>query len=145
MVVLAGILIVAAALILFLVVSGDIESAKRYKRAENAAGVVVGQREDYSLAAYGGGAAGMKRRRYRQYEAEFEVDGKKYKGIVQTKQKGLEAGDSIEVRYLKDSMGDEAVVVTRVFYDRLRELIVGFLGGIVLSIVIIYLKINGEI
>ena len=42
-------------------------------------------------------------------------------------------------------MGDEAVVVTRVFYDRLRELIVGFLGGIVLSIVIIYLKINGEI
>ncbi len=145
MVILAGILIAAATLILFFVVSGDIKSAKRYRKSEKVKGVVVGQREDFTLAAYGSGATGMKRRRYRQYEAEYEVNGKKYKGIIQTKQKGLEAGDSIEVRYLMDGMGNEAAVATRVYYDRLKELIAGVFGGIVLAIVIIYLKMNGEI
>lgn len=143
--ILAGVLIAVGMIILVLVISGDVKSAKRYRKAKRIRGRITGQREDYTLAAYGGGPAGVKRRRYRQYEVEFDVAGRKHRGIVQTKEKGLKTGDYIEVRYVEEEATHEIVVVSRVFDDRLRELLIGGTLGCVLSAVIIYLKITGAI
>lgn len=136
-------MIIAAILILILIISGDMESAKRYRNAKRSRGRIIGQREDYTIAAYGGGPAGANRRRYRQYEVEFDAEGRKHRGVIQTKEKGLSIGDFIEVRYQKDEKSNEVVVATRVFYDRLKELMVGGTLGVILSAVILYLKMTG--
>ncbi len=141
----AGVLIIAAVLVLILVISGDMKSAKMYQNAKRSRGRVAGRREDYTIAAYGSGPAGVKRRRYYQYEVEFEAEGRKHRGVIQTKEKGLKTGDSVEVRYQKDERTNEIVVVTRVFQDRLRELVIGGALGVILSAVILYLKITGMI
>ncbi len=139
----AGVLIIAAVLVLILVISGDMKSAKMYQNAKRSRGRVAGRREDYTIAAYGSGPAGVKRRRYYQYEVEFEAEGRKHRGVIQTKEKGLKTGDSVEVRYQKDERTNE--IVTRVFQDRLRELVIGGALGVILSAVILYLKITGRI
>ena len=76
----AGVLIIAAVLVLILVISGDMKSAKMYQNAKRSRGRVAGRREDYTIAAYGSGPAGVKRRRYYQYEVEFEAEGRKHSG-----------------------------------------------------------------
>ena len=56
---------------------------------------------------------------------------------------GLEHENQVEVRYILDKNTGEAIVVTPVFCDRLREFAVGAVFGTIWAGVLICLKMNG--
>lgn len=138
-IVFAAVLILVGVTGLILFIAHDLKSGKRYRSAERTTGVVTGQMEDYMLSAYGGGPANRQKRRYHQYKVAFEVEGRAHTGIIQTKENGLKPGDEIEVRYLENG-NHEAEVVTRIYNDRLRELMLCSVLGCILAAAIIYMK-----
>lgn len=129
--------ILIAAIILFLCVAGDIESAKKYKNAYRSTGKIIKQLDNYKITAYGSGIFGMHRRIYHQYEVEYQADGKTCMMVLQTKKKGLSAGDTIEVRYVIEKNTREAKGVTCIHADRIKELVLGSILGFILAIGII--------
>ena len=141
--ILVGIFVVFAFLLLGLMIAVDIQASKEYKNAERIIGTVIGQKEDARVSAYGSGPFGAHKKRYCQYEVEFWADGQDLKYVVQTKEKGLQPGEAIEVRYVRDRKTGRVIVVSRVFADRLRELIIGGTLGVVWAAVIIALKQKG--
>ena len=138
--ILVGIFVVFAFLLLGLMIAVDIQASKEYKNAERIMGTVIGQKEDARVSAYGSGPFGAHKRRYCQYEVEFWADGQDW-----TKETGLQPGEPIEVRYVRDRKTGRVIVVSRVVADRLRELIIGGTLGVVWAAVIIVLKQKGMV
>lgn len=132
-------------LILALILMSDLQSAKTYKNARQCTGIVCRILENCQMNAYGSGAIGMRKRTYRQYEVTYQVNGNTYIGIVQTKEKHLAPGDTVVVHYVQNEDTNEPKIVTGMYADRLRELLIGVVFGVILAVGIIFLKSNGRI
>lgn len=138
-------IIVMAALFLFLSILSDLKSAQIYKNANQSIGKVKHQLESGKVNAYGSGAVGMRRRTYQQYEVEYQAEGKTYTGVLQTKEKNLGIGDEADVRYIWNRETNEPEIVSGAYADRLKELTLGGVFGVILAAGIIILKVNGRI
>lgn len=135
--------ILIAAFLLFLFILSDYKSAQKYKHASRSRGKVKKQLEKYCINAYGSGLIGKRRRIYHQYEVEYLVDGKKCVGILQTKEKKLNEGDIVEVRYNWKEGMSEPQIATSIYADRIKELAMGGILGIILAIgIMIYFYIS---
>lgn len=130
---------------LFLFLLRDMKSSQIYKNADQSMGKVKRQLEDGKINAYGSGLVGMRRRTYHQYEVEYQVRDKTYAGILWTKKRNLHTGDEVQVRYVRNKDTDEIEIVNGACTDRLRELAIGGVFGILLAAGIIILKMNGRI
>lgn len=123
----------------------DIRSAQIYRKAGQSIGKVKRQLEDKKINAYGSGIVGMRRRIYYLYEVDYEVQGKTYTGILWTKKKNLDIGAEVNVRYARNKDTNEIELVTSVCADRLKELLIGGIIGVLFAAAIIILKMNGMI
>lgn len=137
------IIIIVILFLLFLL--RDIRSAQIYRNADQSIGKVKRQLEDKKINAYGSGIVGMRRRIYHLYEVEYEVQGKTYTGILWTKKKDLDIEEGVNVRYARNKDTNEIELVTSVCADRLKELLIGGIFGVLFAATIIFFKINGMI
>lgn len=137
--------ILIAVFLLFLFIASDLKSAKKYKHAIQSTGKVKKKLENYIMNAYGSGLIGKRRRIYYQYEVEYQVDGKRYMGVLQTKEKRLNEGDTVEVRYIWKEGTNEPKIATCIYADRIKELAIGGILGIVFAIgIIVFLSVSGH-
>lgn len=136
--------ILLAVFVLLLYIRSDIRSAQLYKYADRTIGVIKRQLEDCRVSAYGSGMVGMRRRIYHQYEVEYQIQGRTYTGILQTRKK-LEIADKAELRYILKKDSNEPELITSAYADRLKELAIGIIFGVILAAGIIILKMNGRI
>jgi len=136
-------IILGLCLLLYVVIWSDISSAREYKNAARCTGRVRRQLEKVSVNVYGSGLIGMRRRRYFQYEVDFVVDGGMRSGVLQTRDK-LQPGAITEIRYIICADIGLPHVVNRMYSDRLMELLIGFVGGLIMAAVIIVLKAKEE-
>ncbi len=134
--------ILGLCLLLLVVLWSDVNSAREYKTAARCAGCVRRQLENVSVNAYGSGLIGMRRRVFLQYEVDFMVNGVMRRGVLQTREK-LQPGAMTEVRYVICADTGLPRVVNRVYSDRLMELLIGLVGGLILAAAIIALKAKG--
>lgn len=137
------IIIIVILFLLFLL--RDIRSAQIYRKADQSIGKVKRQLEDKKINAYGSGIVGMRRRIYHLYEVEYEVQGKTYTGILWTKKKDLDIEEGVNVRYVRNKDTNEIELVSSVCADRLKELLIGGIFGVLFAAAIIFFKINGMI
>lgn len=126
-------IVLFAAMILFLFIINDIKSAQKYEHACRCTGSVVKQLENTKIYRYGSGLHKYTRT-YQQYEVEYQVDGNTYRMVLQTKKKGLAAGDPVEVRYILRKDTHEPEGVTSVYADRLKELAAGAIIGFIFAL-----------
>lgn len=143
-VIIAFILFIPTVLVLC-VIAHDIDSYKQYKRASRTDGRILEHIEGTTTNAYGSGAIGKRIRQYNQYKVEYEVQGIRHIGIVQTKVKDAVPGDYMEVRYAINEGSGVPEVVTCVYRDRLIELIIGSSIGIIFGIICVILETEGYI
>lgn len=137
--------IIITVILFLLFLLQDIRSAQVYRKADQSIGKVKRQLEDKKINAYGSGIVGMRRRIYHLYEVDYEVQGKTYTGILWTKKKNLEIGAGVNVRYARNKDTNEIELVTSVCADRLKELLIGGIIGVLFAAAIIILKMNGMI
>lgn len=137
--------IIITVILFLLFLLQDIRSAQVYRKADQSIGKVKRQLEDKKINAYGSGIVGMRRRIYHLYEVDYEVQGKTYTGILWTKKKNLEIGAGVNVRYARNKDTNEIELVTSVCADRLKELLIGGIIGVLFAAAIIILNMNGMI
>lgn len=137
--------IIITVILFLLFLLQDIRSAQVYRKADQSIGKVKRQLEDKKINAYGSGIVGMRRRIYHLYEVDYEVQGKTYTGILWTKKKNLEIGAGVNVRYARNKDTNKIELVTSVCADRLKELLIGGIIGVLFAAAIIILKMNGMI
>lgn len=143
MIIVFVLLIVCAVFVAFwLSISNDRKMMKLYKSAETCTGVIIRRREDYRLNAYGSGVLGMRKRVYSQYDVEFYPNGYITEGVYQTKEKNLNPGDTVTVHYILHPQTGKPYIVSKIYGDRLKELILGAILGVLLSAAIIFYKIT---
>lgn len=122
---------------LFTIISYDIKQAKRYRTADRCQGIVLEKLGTEETAAYGRN----QRRKYNQYQIQFSDEKETYTDVLLMKNKELEAGDVVEVRYVTDKKGVH--LINDVSLRRLKEVIISLIIVIPLCVFFIYLKENG--
>lgn len=135
-------IVCAAFIILGMSISNDRKLMKLYEGAETCTGVIIRRREDYKLNAYGSGVMGMRKRVYRQYDVEFYPNRAVAEGVYQTKEKNLNPGDTVMVHYVLHPQTGKPYIVSKIYGDRLKELLLGIIFGVLLSTAIIFYKIT---
>lgn len=122
--------------------SNDRKMMKLYKQAELCTGIIIKQREDCRINAYGSGVMGMRKRSYSQYDVEFYPHGTVATGIYQTKEKDLKPGDTVTIHYVLHPQTGKPCIVSRIYGDRLKELMLGIILGVAFSAVMIFYEIQ---
>lgn len=135
-------IILIASLILWRYIRNDIIMTKLYNKANKVDAKVVKQLETKYLREYGSSVSGFPRITVRQYEVEYELDGKKYSGILQTKRKDINVGDITTIRYIIMKDKNTPQIITDVYKARLNHLILGTILGVLLAAIIIIFELN---
>lgn len=126
--------------LLCLALYSDIKAARQYRKATPCRGRVRKQLGKTSVNAYGSGLIIMHRRVYCQYQVDFQVNNSIWSGVVQTRAKNLHPGDLVDIRYMINTSTGVPEVISGVYWDRLKELMIGGALGIILAAAIIALK-----
>lgn len=132
-------------LVLFLLyaISRDIKTKRRYDTADTCVGIVLRKIEDYRTDFYGSGISGVQKRRYSQYEVEYILKGQLYQGVYRTKQANLDIGSKVILKYVIHETTGQPVLLNTVAGDKVKELIIGIIGGVILAGILFYMKSKG--
>lgn len=134
-----GIIIVGFTL--FLCIRKDYKMKKLYNSAEKCKALVLKEIGTESLSEYGAGViGGGPTIKVKVYLVEFEIEGKKYTKEVRTKRKDIKTNELIEIRYVIRE--NKPIIISEIYKVRLDHLIIGVIGGVILSAICIILKIN---
>lgn len=129
--------------LLFRLILEDMKSGRRYRDAEACTGIVMEQMEDYQISAYGSGGTGTHTRTYRQYKIQYVLNGTVYYGVLRTKEKNLAPGSPVNVKYAYNERTGQPQILDPSRGDRVRELGIGAALGVILTIILIFLKSKG--
>ena len=134
-------IIIVVAYALFCRIAKDIAITKMYNNANETDAKVIEELEEDYISEYGSFPTGVPRI-INRYRVEYEVDGKKYQGILATTKKEIKMNDIVKIRYVKLKNTNEPQIVTDVYKVRLKRLIIGTILGILLAVVIIIFELN---
>lgn len=129
--------------LLFRLILADIKSDRRYRNGAVCTGTIIKQMEDYKISAYGSGGAGTHTRTYKQYKVEYELNGMIYCGVLRTKEKNLVPGSQVNVKYAYNERTGQPQILDPSRGDRVRELGIGVVLGVILAIVLVCIKSKG--
>ena len=129
------ILALMATLLLIWFISVDIKKAKEYGNATRVQGTVCENRGEQQVASYGRTSLLFQRKvTYYEYLVKYNSELGIRIQTVLLKEKNLNIGDTVEVRYAK--RGNDVQLVDESVKNRLRELALGAVGAIVLVVLI---------
>lgn len=135
-------IIIVVAYALFCRIAKDIAITKMYNNANETDAKVIEELEEDYISEYGSFPTGVPRIKINRYRVEYEVDGKKYQGILATTKKEIKMNDIVKIRYVKLKNTNVSQIVTDVYKVRLKRLIIGTILGILLAVVIIIFELN---
>ena len=140
-------LVIPALIILVFLLSrlilADMKSGRRYRDAAACTGIVMEQIEDYQISAYGSGGTGTHTRIYRQYKIEYVLNGTVHYGVLRTKEKNLAPGSQVNVKYAYNERTGQPQILDPSRGDRVMELGIGAVLGVILTIILMFLKSKG--
>ena len=129
--------------ILYCFIKNDMELSKQYKSSPVTQGRILKKINDVEVYQYGGTSYSNKK--YGQYEVEYSINGMIFRGSLISKKKKLKHGDLVEIHYDKNQETGEWEVLSTIYGDRLKRLILSFVLAIPLCIIIIICKERGII
>ena len=135
-------IVILVVYILFCRIAKDIAITKMYNNANETNAKVIEELEKDYISEYGSFPTGVPRIKIYRYRVEYEVDGKKYQGILATAKKEIKINDIVKVRYVKLKNTNEPQIVTDVYKIRLKRLLIGTILGLLLAVAIIIFKLN---
>ncbi|MBO5373343.1 MAG: hypothetical protein J6A75_11610 [Lachnospiraceae bacterium] len=138
--------------ILYCFIKNDMELSKQYKSSPVTQGRILKKINDVEVYQYGGTSYSKNENRirssnkkYGQYEVEYSINGMIFRGSLISKKKKLKHGDLVEIHYDKNQETGEWEVLSTIYGDRLKRLILSFVLAIPLCIIIIICKERGII
>lgn len=140
-----GVVVLVILFILFLFFAVDYGMAKAYKNAKDGSAVVKKALGKDFLHEYICEFGEKHRRRYHLYEVEYEAGGTIRQGVWWSKQKGIPVGTTVQIKYDWNDEKQQWEVMSRAFGDRLKEHAIGGGLGLLLALVLIYMKNRGII
>lgn len=135
-------IIIVVAYMLFCRIAKDIAITKMYNNANETNAKVIEELEKDYISEYGSFPTGIPKIKINRYQVEYEVDGKKYQGILATVKKGIKTNDIVKVRYVKLKNTNEPQIITDAYKVRLQRLIISTILGTLLAVAIIIFKLN---
>ena len=136
-VVISVLIIIIMGLIVFLAFCYDIQQVKRYNDSIVCQGVVLKKLGDVKIDSYGSGIRHQQERRYEKYLVKYSYNGQERQNEILTKQRKLELGDTLDVHIFPTNNNEENIM-SDIHGQRLKELIIAIIGGVVLSAFCIY-------
>lgn len=129
--------------LLFRLILADMKSGRKYRNGAVCTGTIIERMEDYKISAYGSGGAGTHTRTYKQYKVEYELNGIIYHGVLRTKEKNLAPGSLVNVKYAYNERTGQPKILDPSRGDRVRELGIGAILGVILAVILFFLKSRG--